>query len=143
MSEERGLAKGLFISFLAGGIVGGIVALLYAPKSGKEFRADIKHKKDELLEDAEEYVDIAKHKAQDLINEGKRRSEELITEAKKKAGSLLEDANKILNVAKEKTSTAYESTKEKIVDEGTKIKDAIKAGVEAYKEEREKGPASS
>ena len=71
MSEERGLAKGLFVGFLAGGIVGGVIALLYAPKSGKEFRADIRQKKDEIMDDAEEYLDIAKHKAQDIINEGK------------------------------------------------------------------------
>lgn len=138
MSEEKGMAKGLFIGFLAGGVVGGIIALLYAPKSGKEFRADIKLKKDEMIDDAEEYLDIAKHKAQDMINEGKKRSEELISEAKKKAGNLLEDANKILNVAKEKTATAYETTKGKVSEESSKVKDAIKAGVEAYKDERNK-----
>jgi len=137
MSEERGMAKGLFIGFLAGGIVGGIIALLYAPKSGKELRADIKLKKDEILDDAEEYLDIAKHKAQDMINEGKKRSEELISDAKKKAGNLLEDANKILNVAKEKTATAYESTKTKLPRK-VQNKRCNKAGVEAYKDERNK-----
>ena len=142
MSEERGMAKGLFIGFLAGGVVGGIIALLYAPKSGKELRSDIRQRKDEMLDDAEEYLDIAKHKAQDLINEGKKRSEELVSEAKKKAGNLLEDANKILNVAKEKTATAYESTRDKVNEEGTKIKDAIKAGVEAYKDERNKNQSA-
>ena len=44
--EENNMAKGLMIGFLAGGIVGGIIALLYAPKSGKELRNDIKLKKD-------------------------------------------------------------------------------------------------
>ena len=76
MSEEKGVAKGLFLGFLAGGIVGSVLALLYAPKSGKELRQDIKNKKEEILDDAEEYLDIAKHKAQDIINEGKKRSEE-------------------------------------------------------------------
>lgn len=138
MSEERGVAKGLFLGFLAGGIVGGVLALLYAPKSGKELRQDIRNKKDEMLDDAEEYLDIAKHKAQDIINEGKKRSEELISDAKKKAGNLLDDANNILNVAKEKTSVSYEAAKGKIIDESAKVKDAIKAGVDAYKEERSK-----
>jgi len=138
MSEERGVAKGLFLGFLAGGIVGGVLALLYAPKSGKELRQDISNKKDEMLDDAGEYLDIAKHKAQDIINEGKKRSEELILDAKKKAGNLLDDANNILNVAKDKTSTSYETAKTKIADESAKVKDAIKAGVDAYKEERNK-----
>lgn len=57
---------------------------------------------------------------------------------RKKAGNLLDDANKILNVAKEKTSSTYEVAKEKISDESAKVKDAIKAGVDAYKEERNK-----
>jgi len=138
MSEENGLAKGLFIGFVAGGVIGGLVALLYAPKSGKEFRADLKQRKDELMDDAEEYMDIAKHKAEDIINEGKKRSEELISDAKKRAGSLLEDANSILNVAKEKTSSTYEQAKARVAEESGKVKDAIKAGVEAYKEERTK-----
>ncbi len=34
--ENSGLAKGLFIGFLVGGIAGAVAALLYAPKSGKE-----------------------------------------------------------------------------------------------------------
>ena len=42
MSQDNNLAKGFLIGFLAGGAVGAVVALLTAPKSGKELRADIK-----------------------------------------------------------------------------------------------------
>ena len=36
------MAKGLMMGFLAGGIVGAVVALLYAPKAGRELRNDIR-----------------------------------------------------------------------------------------------------
>ena len=44
MSQENGYVKGLFIGLLTGSAIGAIVALLYAPKSGKELRKDIKIK---------------------------------------------------------------------------------------------------
>jgi gas vesicle protein len=36
MSRNEGLLKGLVIGLMAGGAVGAIIALLYAPKSGRE-----------------------------------------------------------------------------------------------------------
>jgi gas vesicle protein len=49
MSQNNSV-KGFLIGFLAGGTVGAIVALLTAPKSGKELRVDIKQKSGEYLE---------------------------------------------------------------------------------------------
>jgi len=101
------------VGFLAGSVVGAIVALLYAPKPGKELRADIKNKTGEIVDNAEEYVSAAKNKAVDIINEGKRKSEGLISEAKKRAESLLGDAEKILTDAKARGTGASESKNEK------------------------------
>jgi gas vesicle protein len=42
MNELTKKGTGYIISFLAGGVVGAGVALLLAPKSGKEVRTDIK-----------------------------------------------------------------------------------------------------
>ena len=44
MKEERGVKKvqSILVPFLAGGLVGAGVALLLAPKSGRELRKDIK-----------------------------------------------------------------------------------------------------
>ncbi len=136
--EENKMAKGLIIGFLAGGIVGAVIALLYAPKSGRELRAEIGRKKDEILDDTTEFMQIAKAKAADLINEGKRKSETLIAEAKKKASMIIEDANKILTGAKEKTTEKIGDLKDKITTEAERIKDAYKAGMDAYKEEKNK-----
>ncbi|MDZ4712467.1 MAG: YtxH domain-containing protein [bacterium] len=134
--EENKAAKGLLLGFITGGIVGAAVALLYAPKSGKELRNDIRLKKDELWDDTSEYVQVAKTKASDLINEGKRKSEELISDAKKKANSLIGDANTILNDAKQKATTTLNTTKDKLNIEADRVKDAFKSGMDAYNQEK-------
>lgn len=125
--EDNGMSKGLLIGLLAGGVLGAVIALLYAPKPGKELRADIKNKAGEMIDDAEEYINVAKSKAVDIINEGKKRSENLITEAKKRAESLLGDAEKILLDAKERVGT-----------EESKLKSAVRAGAEAFRGEKNK-----
>ena len=71
--------SGLFISFLLGSAVGGAIALLYAPESGKRLRSDISRK------------------TSDLIKEGKKKSNELWNDTKEKAENALENANEFLN----------------------------------------------
>lgn len=136
--DENKMAKGLFFGFLAGGIVGAAIALLYAPKSGKDLRADIAKKKDEILDDASEYMQIAKEKATELINDGKKKSEQLIQDAKSKAGNIIDDANKVLADAKDKAADKIVDVREKITTEADRIKEAFKAGVEAYNDEKNK-----
>ena len=126
--NNSGLLKGVFIGLLAGGAVGAVVALLYAPKSGKELRADIKEKAGDLMDDAEQALKDAKQKAGDLVSEARRHSDQLISDAKRTADTLIQDADKILNDARQKVAP--------IVEEGQKVKEAVKAGVDAFKEER-------
>ncbi|MFI5252272.1 MAG: YtxH domain-containing protein [Bacteroidota bacterium] len=128
MADENndGLVKGLLIGFIAGSAIGAIVALLYAPKSGKEMRADIKVKANDLKDEVAEKLKAARSKAVDIINEGRRRSEQIITEAKERAGHILTDADKMLNDARERAG-----------EEQGKIKTAFRAGVDAYKSEKD------
>ncbi len=102
MAEQEESKNSFLIGFLAGSVVGAIVALLYAPKAGKELRADIRNKTNEVVESADEYISAARNKAVDIINEGKKKSEGLISEAKKRAESLLGDAEKILTETRSK-----------------------------------------
>ena len=129
MAEEKNdMAKGLLIGFLAGGIVGTIIGLLYAPKSGKELRSDIKRKATNLAEDAGEFIRVARTKGAGYVQQAKRRSEQLVSETKEKAEHILGDAERMLSDIKERAGS-----------EGSRIKSAFRAGVEAYKTEKNKG----
>jgi gas vesicle protein len=119
MAQNNGMLKGLIIGVLAGGAVGALIALLYAPKSGKELRADIKERADDFMEGAEEAMSAAKSRAGDIVSEAKKRSDQLITDAKRKADT---------SGARGKSAA--------VVEEGQKIKNAVKAGFDAYKDER-------
>jgi gas vesicle protein len=134
MSNDSNFGKGLLIGFLTGGAIGAVIALLYAPKSGRELRSDIRHKADDYLDDAERYISEAKDKAIDLINEGKRKSDRLIKDAKDKSDQLLKDAEKMFTDAKSKAGDYISTGKENIEQKRDQIKGAIKAGVDAYKE---------
>jgi gas vesicle protein len=136
-NEENGIGKGLLIGFLTGAAVGSIVALLFAPKSGKELREDIKTKSQDFIEDADQYIVKAKDKASQLINEGKKKSEKLVAETKEKVDTLLGEAERILTEAKDKAGSVAHQGKEKIEKESERLKTAIRAGMDAYKTEKE------
>ena len=99
--------NGFFVSFLLGGAIGSVIALLYAPKSGKLLRNDISRKTNELME------------------EGKKKTFDSWNGAKEKAESTIENANDYLNTAKEK-----------IVRKKEKVKEALKSGFNSYNDER-------
>ena len=52
-NSEQSSAGKFLLGLLAGGVVGSAIALLYAPKSGKELRRDIRDKKDYLFDEAD------------------------------------------------------------------------------------------
>jgi gas vesicle protein len=130
MAEKNSAAKGFIIGLLAGSAVGAILALLYAPKSGKELRTDIKAKTDELMDNAENMIQKTRVRVQEVTADARKRSEQVISDAKTQADTLMQDADRVLNSAKQRTSS--------ILDEGLKVKEAFKAGVEAFKEERDR-----
>lgn len=109
--NEDDSSAGFLLGFLAGAVIGGIAALLYAPVPGKELRADIKNRASDVIDDTEEYVSAAKNKAVEIINEGKKKSEILISEAKKRSESLLGDAEKILSDARNKGNVSEKTKK--------------------------------
>ena len=134
MAQENHLGKGVLIGFITGGALGAALALLYAPKTGKELRAEIRTKSDDYLDEADKYIAEAKDKAIDLINDGKKKSEKLIKDAKVKSDELIKDAEKVLEEARSKTDVLVKTSKEKVDQKTSQVKTAIKAGVDAYKE---------
>ena len=137
MDENNGFGKGLLIGLSTGAAIGSVLALLYAPKSGKELRSDIRQKGEGILDDAENLFEKAKDKASQIINDGKKKSEKLVSDAKVKVDQLLNEAEKILSDAKEKSDKFAEVGKTQIEKQAGKLNKAIKAGVEAYNSQKE------
>lgn len=102
--------KGFLISFLVGGAVGSVIALLYTPKSGRHLRNDISRKTNEFIE------------------ESKKITSDTWNGAKEIAESHLDNANDFLNTGVEK-----------IMRKTEKLKGAFKSGINAYNEERKSG----
>ncbi len=72
MSEERGYgAGGLFLAFLAGGLIGAGLALLYAPVSGKEARKKIGDLAADVKTKAEGMAGDVKGRVESFLNEEK------------------------------------------------------------------------
>lgn len=121
MSDKS--SKGFFLGLIAGGIIGATIALLYAPKSGKEMHETLKKNSQKILGEAEEFIDVAKNTVTDVINEAKRKSEELVSHAKKQAEDLIAESEELLIKAKDK----------KINDE---IDEDPISGIDAYKKDK-------
>jgi gas vesicle protein len=71
MCEEKNCSGGVLIAFLAGGLIGAGLALLYAPVSGKEAREKINDLTGDLRKKAEGWSGDLKHKVESFIEEEK------------------------------------------------------------------------
>jgi gas vesicle protein len=111
-NKKEGMGKGLLLGFLIGGIAGAITALLFAPKSGKDLRDDIKRKSDEVKDGAKKIFSDASSKVKGFGKAAYEKSEELY-----------DSAGEIISDTMEQTS---------------KFSDAVKAGYGAYQEERDR-----
>jgi gas vesicle protein len=100
-NEEGGHnAGGIILSFFVGGLVGAGVALLLAPRAGKETRERIRELADDVREKAEEYAGQVKSKATTAVEKGKE---------------LFEEKKSVFSKAIEAGKEAYEKEKGKLV----------------------------
>ena len=81
MAEHDNQQDHFFMGFLIGGALGALAGIFFAPKSGKELRADLKEKGSEVLKDAKEVYADASTKAKEIIEEAKHQAQELKKEA--------------------------------------------------------------
>jgi gas vesicle protein len=127
MAEGNGgLLKGLII----GGMIGAAIGILYAPKSGKETREDIARKTEDLLAKAREEYEKAVVKSKLAYESAVKHLEELELSAKEKVEEV-----------EAKVSEFAHQSAEVVQDNKNRLKKAIDAGVEAYREEKNKKPA--
>ena len=105
---------------LVGGLIGAVIGILYAPKSGRETREDIDRKTEELIAKAKEEYELALEKSKKAYEAAVKHLQQMESSAKGKVGELAERG------------------KETLQDTKGRLKKAIDAGVEAFKEEKEK-----
>jgi gas vesicle protein len=121
MSEKSNdLLKGLFI----GGFIGVVLGILYAPKSGKETREDIARTTEDLLSKGKEEYEKAVARSKSAYEEAVKRLKGLEIAAKEKVEEI-----------QSKASEAAHKGVDTIADSKNRLKKAIDAGVEAYREE--------
>ena len=95
-------AGSAILSFFAGSLVGAGIALLVAPKSGKETRQQLKELAGDVKKQAEGYIEQMKGQVSSLVEQGK---------------GLLEEQKSILASAVEAGKEVYEKEKQKLKKE--------------------------
>ncbi len=127
MSERNNdLFKGLFL----GGLIGMALGILFAPRSGKEMREDITRRADELLVKAKEEYGKAVGKSKTSCDSSVNTSENPEASAKEKAAQLEGKVSKIAG-----------QDAEVVKGNKNRLKMALEAGLEAYREEMNKRTA--
>src|SRR5689334_10109815 len=89
--------------FVIGGGVGAVLALLFAPKPGREFRSDIADFANETMYGAVESASDLGHMVEDYFEQGKDITDQLVdvvaTGGAEIAGEIRRDAKQIANIA--------------------------------------------
>jgi len=96
--EQGGSAGTVFLSFLAGAAVSAGLALLYAPKTGRELREKITEMTDDAVGKIKDYTSEAQEKLKSTIEESK----EVIMEKKSIITSAIEAGKEAMEREKER-----------------------------------------
>lgn len=113
-------SKDFIIGTLIGGMVGATVALLFAPKSGRELRGDINQGAMQAKDLAKDWKDTAQEKG----SEWKEIAQEKGTEFKQKAMDTTSDFTKSVT---KKTKDLSNTAKDKLDDMKSKEDEALDA----------------
>jgi gas vesicle protein len=124
MAESNNdLLKGLII----GGLIGAAIGILFAPKSGKETRQDLADKADELLAKAKDEYEKA-------VEKSKAAYEAAVARLKEAEGAA---RGKVEAIEGKVTELAQQGA-EALAENKGRLKKALDAGMEAYREEKNK-----
>lgn len=125
---------------LVGGAIGAVIALLFAPKSGKELREDIADATRQGLEKGKEAAANFGEKAGEYYEVTREKAESLYHEAQGKVGEIGEKAKEAVAGAKNPFSAAIEAGKDAYIEEKRRNEtSAIKEGRPTYPVEKGEG----
>lgn len=117
--SESGFFKGLLI----GGLMGLAAGILIAPKSGRETRADICNRTEELV-----------RKARDEYSRGVEKTCRTFEYAKAHAQEAMHSAVQATGEIREEAAGMAEAGREKLDETGSRLKRALDAGIQAYQD---------
>ena len=129
--KKKGLGK-----LFAGMAIGAGLGVLFAPKSGKETRKELKEKMDDLInkarnldkkevkENIEKKIDEIKAELKDLDKE------KVLKIAKTKAKEIKEKAEDLVNYAKEKGTPVLESAADSVREKAVEVTKQVLAKLE-------------
>ena len=111
-NDDRGSSVGtVLISFLAGAAIGSGLALLFAPKSGREVREKIKDLTDDAVDRIKDYARDAQDKIKTTFDEGK----ELLKEKKSIISSAIEAGKEAIEKERERFGDEHKKSDEPTV----------------------------
>jgi gas vesicle protein len=97
--------------FVAGGTLGYIAGILFAPKSGEEMRRELAETSEDLMTEASGYVTEMKSKSDQAITELKGRGERIKEKANTYLGEVKTSADRIVQDAKPMVEKVVADTK--------------------------------
>ncbi|NLN59494.1 MAG: YtxH domain-containing protein [Deltaproteobacteria bacterium] len=112
---------------IIGGVIGAVIGILFAPKSGRKTRKDIVRKTDEIVKKAKDEYEGALEKSKVVYESAIRKAKEIQLMAREK----VEDVEDVV-------SDLAEKGRETLQENKTRLKKALDAGIGAFKEESDK-----
>ncbi len=103
--EERGTCFTVLFSLLAGAAIGSGLALLFAPKNGREMRGQIKDLSDDAVSKIRRYATDAQERIKSTYEEGK----ELVKEKQTIISSAIEAGRVAMEKERERFSEEHKS----------------------------------
>lgn len=112
MSDNDSDLGAFLAGFVIGGLVGAATALILAPQSGEETRAQIAYKSEELRRAGEERVHHYRELADQVAHEYRDKAEELIADTRERVQEtgdrVQEQARIVLDTGKERATQVKE-----------------------------------
>lgn len=106
MSDDRGAgASGVILSFLLGGLTGAALAILFAPRSGRETREMLSDKLKEQAEKSRELRERAAQKGREILDDASEyvdRTRETLERRKERVAAAVEAGRQAYREEKEK-----------------------------------------
>jgi gas vesicle protein len=113
-----------FLGVLIGGVIGGAAAFLFAPKKGKDVRENLKNNFD------------------DIVNKTKEKSRQLFNQSMDVVDDIIKKSDELRTLVQKYKEGTYDEAIEKIEGEIERLRKALFAAIETYKNSKHREKSS-